>query len=161
MVMKMKRMNRIYLMMALWTIILALLFVSGCATTDLPSVIIHKYDYQARPPAVAPGTPPGPPTAPPPVNYTTIYSSAFDDPSLVIFKSDSYRKIRIEIDGQKPIELQPYGATSNLHLGLGEHQVKIVIEKPTIAHGTWDVTRFLTLYISPEGRSQIFHIYDY
>lgn len=136
-------------------------FGSWGSSGEVPDVIIHKYDYQARPPALAPGTPPGTPIAPPVVDYSTIYSSAFDDPSLVIFKNDSYRKVRIEIDAQKPILLDPYGATANLHLGPGEHKVKIVIEKPTIAHGTWEVTRFFTIYISPERRSQIFHIYDY
>lgn len=128
-------------------------FGSWGGSGGVPDVIIHKYDYQARPPALAPGTPPGPPTAPPAVDYSTIYSSSFDDPSLVVFKNDSYRKVKIEINDQKPIVLDPYGATANLHLGLGKHKVKIVIEKPTTAHGTWEVTRFFTIYISPEGRS--------
>lgn len=124
------------------------------------SVIVHQYDYQARPPALAPGTPPSPPWMPSAVDYKTVYQSAWDDPTLIIFKNDSYRKIRIEIDGQKPVVLEPYGATSDLHLGIGDHPVRITIEKPTAAHGTWKVMRFSKIYIRPEGRSQIINLND-
>ncbi|MEK7162944.1 MAG: hypothetical protein AAB696_01515 [Patescibacteria group bacterium] len=106
----------------------------GCAR--YPQVIVHKYDDYA-------------------VNYQTIYGSAWDDPTLVIFKNDSYRKVRIEIDGQKPIILNSYSATANLYFGIGEHQVRLVIEKPTAAHGTWEVIRFLKISIQPWNRSQI------
>lgn len=132
------------------------------ANSQVPSVIVHRYDYQAQPPALAPSTPPSPPTTgPSPINYQTIYQSAWNDPSLVIFKNDSYRKVRIKIDGQKTVVLEPYGATSDLHLGIGDHPVRITIEKPTAAHSTWEVIQFFSIYIRPEGRSQIFHIYDY
>jgi len=125
------------------------------------SVIVHKYDYQVRPPALAPGTPPTPPWMPSAVDYKTVYESSWDDPTLVIFKNDSYRKVRVEIDGHQPIVLAPYGATTDLHLGMGEHRVRITIEKPTAAHGTWELVRFFPISIRPEGRSQIFYLYDY
>jgi len=127
-----------------------------------PSVIVHKYNYQAQPPALAPGAPPSlPDKAPGIVDYQTIYGSAWDDPTLVIFKNDSYRKIRIGIDGQRPIVLAPYGATADLHLGVGEHRARLIIEKPTAAHGAFEVIRFLPISIRPEGQAQIFHLYDY
>jgi hypothetical protein len=71
--------------------------------SQVPSVIVHRYDYTAQPRALAPGAPPLPPssTGPPPVDYQTI------------------------------------------------------------AHGTWELVRFFKIYIQPEGRSQIFHIYNY
>ena len=128
---------------------------------QIPSVIIHKYDYQAQPPALAPGTPPSPPWMTSVVDYPTIYSSSWDDPTLVVFKNDSYRKVRIEIDGQRPIVLSPYGATSDIHLGLGEHRVRLTIEKPTRAHGTLEVVKFFKIRISPCSRSRIIHIYDH
>lgn len=68
--------------------------------------------------------------------------------------------MRIEIDDKKPIVLTAYGATANLHLGVGEHQVRQIIEKPTQAHGTLEVIKLFTIHIRPEGRSQIFHLYD-
>jgi len=128
----------------------------------LPSVIVHQYSYQAQPPALPYGTPPTPPwVGPIPVDYQTIYQSAWDDPTLVVFKNDSYRKVRIEIDGQRPIVLSPYGATSDIHLGLGEHRVRLTIEKPTRAHGTLEVVKFFKIRISPCSRSRIIHIYDH
>ncbi len=176
--------NTIFWVIFALIITLITIFSSGCAgirhTTEAPktaqvlgfggwggtaggmsSVIVHKYDYQVRPPALAPGTPATPPWLPPAVDYPTIYQLAWDDPSLVIFKNDSYRRVRIEIDDKKSIVLGPYGATSNLHLGIGDHPVRITIEKPTANHGAWEMVRFLKVYIRPEGRSQIFHIYDY
>ncbi|MDP3015400.1 MAG: hypothetical protein Q8N28_03280 [bacterium] len=140
----------------------------GCATPgawwepDTPLVIIHKYDYQAQPQPTPPGAPPLPPGyGPPPIDYQTIYQSAWDNFTLVIFKNDSYRRVRIEIAGQKPIVLAAYGATADLHFGVGEHRVRVIIEKPTASHSIWEIVRFFKIYIRPEGRSQIFHIYDY
>jgi hypothetical protein len=72
-----------------------------------------------------------------------IYNSSWDDPVLVIFKNDSYRKVIIEIDGQKPIILRAYGATADLCLGVGERRARLVIEKPTATHGIWEVINFL------------------
>jgi len=137
-------------------------FLAGCATST--PVISHRYDYSQPPAGLASGTPPSPPNGQPVApNYQTIYGSAFDDPSLVIFKNDSYRRVKIDISGsgQKgPIVLEAYQATSNLHLGLGDHHVRILIEKSTAAHGTWQVVQFLTIQIRPEGKSQTIRIYD-
>ena len=127
----------------------------------LPSVIVHRYSYQAQPPALPYGTPPTPRWVwPIPVDYQTIYQSAWDDPTLVIFKNDSCRKIRIEIDSQPQIVLAPYGATADIHLGVGEHRVRLTTEKPTRVHGTLEVVKFFKIKISPYGRSQVIHIYD-
>lgn len=137
--------------------LLFLILLVGCSS-QAPTVVVHWYDYQAKPPALAPGTPPAPPTALEPVNYQTVYDSGWDDPTLVIFRNDSYRKVRIEINGQQPIVLEARGITPDLHFGLGEHRVRIVTEKPTAAHGIMEVVRFCTVYIRPEGRSQIVHV---
>ena len=56
--------------------------------------------------------------------------------------------------------VRQYQATSDLHLGLGDHQVRVLIEKPTAAHSTWIVDQFFTISIRPEGKSQIFRICD-
>jgi len=138
-----------------------LLVVSGCAwTPQKPTVVVHKYDYQTRPPALSYGTPPLPPWMPPAVDYQTIYESSWDDPTLVIFKNGSYFNVRIEVDEKKPMTLVAYGATANLHLGVGEHKVRQTTKKPTQAHGTLEVIKFFTIYIRPEGRSQIIHVYE-
>ena len=148
-------------------ILVVVVLISGCAQTQggFPSVIVHKYDYQAKPPALAPGTPPSPPTEPPLVGYRTIYSesssSDWGDPTLVIFKNEGYRVVRLSIDGQTEIRLAGYQATADIHLLLGEHRVRMVIEKPTAVHGTLEVLRFLSISVRPEGQAQIFHLYDY
>lgn len=131
----------------------------GNSSGQAPSVIVHKYDYQVKPLALATGTPPNLGTAPP-VDYQTTYESAWNDPTLVIFKNDSYRRVRIEINGRRPIILEAYGATADLHLGIGEHRVRVTIEKPTATQGALELVRFFSIFIRPESRSQIFHIYD-
>jgi len=149
-------------------IFLVLVFgLMGCVSYDVPSVIVHKYDYQAQPPALSPGTPPSPPTKEGPaiVNYRTVYQessgSDWGDPTLMVFKNESYRVMRLSINGQPEIKLAGYQATADIHLPLGEHRVKVVTEKPTRAHGTLEVIRFLLISVRPEGRSQIFYLYDY
>lgn len=131
----------------------------GWGTGGTPDIIVYQYNYQAKPQTTSQGTMLSP-GMPPPVDYPTIYNSAWDDPSLVIFKNESYRRVKIQIDKQRPITLEPYGATADLHLDRGEHNIRIAIEKPTAAHGIWEEIQFLTVYIRPDGRSQIFHIYD-
>ncbi len=130
--------------------------IGGWGTNTTPDIIVYKYNYQTQPPPTPPGAQPSPPA----VDYSTIYGSAWDDPSLVIFKNESYRRIKIQIDKQKPIALEPYGATANLHLDKGEHKIKIAVEKPTAAHGIWEDIRFFTINVSPSGHSQIFYIYE-
>lgn len=149
---------------------LALFLLYGCADMDswvqTPSVVVHRYDYQAQPPALAPGTPPSPPDkAPEIVDYRTVYlessGSDWGDPTLVVFKNESYRGMRFSIDGQPEIKLAGYQPTVDIHLPIGEHRVRLVIEKPTAAHGTLEVIRFFPISIRPESRAQIFHLYDY
>ncbi len=132
----------------------------GWGTNTTPDIIVYKYNYQVQPTPTPPGAQPLPPQAPPTVDYPTIYGSTWDDPSLVIFKNESYRRIKIQIDKQKPIKLESYGATADIHLDRGEHKIKIAVEKPTAAHGIWEDIRFFTINISPSGHSQIFHIYE-
>lgn len=135
----------------------------GCAGPGGPSTIINQYEYAlpAPTPSVMSLNPNFDPNAPlSPVDYQTIYASSFDDPTLVVFNNKSYRKVKIIIDSQKPIELTAYQTTADLHLGVGEHRAKIVLEKPTQAHGTLEVIREFRVEIRPEGRSQIFYIYD-
>ncbi len=126
-----------------------------------PNVIVHKYDYTAKPQPTPPGTSPTPPQMQPPIDYLTIYGSTWDDPSLVVFKNESYWRVKVQINRQKPIVLEPYGATSDLHLGVGEHRIRLTVEKPTTAHGTWEIISDFPIQISPRGRSQIFNLYDY
>lgn len=128
----------------------------GWGNGGTPDIIVYQYNYQTKPQTTPPLL-----NMPSPVDYPTIYSSAWDDPSLVIFKNESYRRVKVQIDKQKPITLEPYGATTDLHLNIGEHNVRVAIEKPTAAHGIWEDVRFFPIHISPAGRSQIFHIYDY
>lgn len=130
----------------------------GWGSGGTPDIIIHQYNYQAKP-QIAPTETPSSLNMPAPVDYPTIYGSAWDDPSLVIFKNESYRRVKVQIDKQKPIVLESYSATADLHLDRGEHNIRIAIEKPTAAHGIWEEIQFLTIHISPSGRSQIFHIY--
>lgn len=115
--------------------------LAGCATSGVPEVIVRHYDYRVKPPE-------------------TPYESTFDDPSLVVFKSQTYRRIRIEINGQTPITIEAYDASPNIHLRIGDYPVRVIIEKPTAVHGTWQVIQFFTIHIRPEGRAQIFHICD-
>ena len=135
----------------------------------VPSVIIHKYDYQAQPPGLAYGTPPSPPTAgPPAVDYKTMYESAWDDPTLVVFVNQSYRVIRLQIGDEPEIRLEPYQATVNLHLAPGEYNIRKTVEKPTRlkvdgknANAVFDWLTFLKIYVRLDGRSQIIYLYDY
>jgi len=135
----------------------------------VPSVIIHKDDYQAQPPGLAYGTPPSPPTAgPPAVDYKTMYESAWDDPTLVVFVNQSYRVIRLQIGDEPEIRLEPYQATVNLHLAPGEYNIRKTVEKPTRlkvdgknANAVFDWLTFLKIYVRLDGRSQIIYLYDY
>lgn len=128
-------------------------------------VVVHKYDYQARPPALPYGTPPSPPTAPPPTRIPVMpkeqsLQSSWDDPSIVVFKNGLPFETELEIDGGKiAYNLEPYGITPDIPLPIGRHKVKFVIKKPTATYDTWKVVRFLEIDIRPEGRSQIFYIY--
>lgn len=131
--------------------------MSGYGTS---SIIVHQYNYQTKPQALAPGTPPSPPSMPMPVDYPTVYQSAFDDPTLVIFKNDSFRKVKIEIDGNAPISLDPYGATTDLHLNFGPHRAKITTIKNTY-FGEKEMVVYRNFRVDLYGRSQIFTLTSY
>jgi hypothetical protein len=96
----------------------------------------------------------------PPVASPMVYGVGQDDPSLVIFRHRTNRRVRIEMDGDPPIVVEPRGVSKNVHLGLGEHGVRVIVEKPTAYHGVWEVVRFWTIVIRPEGGRQIFEIVE-
>ena len=131
---------------------------------NMPLIIIHKYDYEAKPPALTPGTPPLPPSVsiPPPVAYKTSYESAWDDPTLVVFVNQSYRVVRIQIGDEPEIRLAPYQATANLHLAPGEYNIRKTVEKPVkLGQGAvFDWVTFFKLNVTLNGRSQIINLYD-
>lgn len=142
-------------------------------------ITVHQYGVggQVQPPPSPPGTPPTPPVAmaavapatpvagvilPPKPSYQTVYKSAWDDPTLVIVRNDSARFVRIKIGATKEeIRLAPYQATADLHLDVGEHRLRITIERPTASFGMKTVERFASVFVRPDGRSQIVSIYDY
>ena len=145
---------------------LLILFLAGCVTTNTP-VIVHRYDYSIPPAGLSPGTPPSPPhTRSAAPNRQKIYESSFDNSSLVIFKNDSYQKVKIDIDGgrhkkpKKPIVLEAYQATPDLRFDEGSYKVRILIERLVADKSVWRLAHRFTFQIRPEGRTQIFHIYD-
>lgn len=130
--------------------------------SGISSVIVHKYDYQVQPPSLAPDVPPSPPISagPPPVDYKTIYESAWDDPTLVIFVNRSYRVIKIQIGDESEIKLAPYQATTNLHLTPGEYLIRKTVEK-TVKLGAgaiFDWVTFFKINVTLDNRSQIFYL---
>ena len=150
---------------------LVLFLLYGCTAmggwSQVPSVVVHRYDYQAQPPALSPGTPPSPPTEDGPaiVDYRTVYQessgSNWNDPTLVVFKNEGYLAKRLSIDGQPEIRLAGYQATADIHLAVGGHRVRVVVEKPTRAHGTLEVVRFIPISVRPEGWAKVIPLYDY
>ena len=141
-------------------------------------ITVHRYGVGGaiQPPPAPPGTPPTPPVAiaaaapitqagvvlPPAPPYPTVYGSAWDDPTLVVIRNDSSSFVRIKIDGSKEeIRLAPYQATADLHLDVGEHRLRITVERPTAAFGTKTVERIQNIIIRPDGRSQIVSVYSY
>lgn len=142
-------------------------------------ITVHQYGVggQVQPPPAPPGTPPTPPVAvaaatpmtpmagvviPPKPSYPTVYKSAWDDPTLVVIRNDSSSFVRIKIDGSKEeIRLAPYQATVDLHLDVGEHRLRITVERPTAVFGTKTVERIQNIVIRPDSRSQIVSVYSY
>jgi len=146
----------------LWKIPILGLGIWAPDNWSYPSVIVHRYDYSAVPITTPAGTLPNLSTGGPPmVGYQTIYGSAWDDPTLIVFKNNSYFRKRIAVDGQQPIILEPYGVIPNMHFGVGRHQVRVITEKPTRAHGTLEAVRVFSFSVRPEGRSQIIHLYNH
>jgi hypothetical protein len=142
----------------------------SCADMDswvqTPSIIVHRYDYQVQPPALAPGAPPNPPDkAPEIVDYRTVYSglsgSDWRDPTLFIIINESYRARRISIDGQPEFRLTGYQASSDISLPIGEHRIRVVTEIPTQGQGTLELTKFHYVPIRPDNwGAYILSLYD-
>ena len=133
-------------------------------------ITVHQYGTQTQPQPAPPGTPPTPPViqpsgaAVPPqtVSYKTVYPSKWDDPTLVVIRNDSSSFVRIKIDDSKEeIRLAPYQATVDLHLDVGEHRLRITVERPTAVFGTKTVERIQNIIIRPDSRSQIVSVYSY
>lgn len=116
----------------------ALGMLAGCSMVEPPpQAVIHRYSYQAMPPATAggiPAQPPGPPTpvAVLPLSPTapaaaqTVYPAApFGDPTVVIFRNESERAtLSISVDSRPPMILLPATISTNINLGPGEHTVR-------------------------------------
>ncbi len=133
-------------------------------------ITVHQYGAQTQPPPAPPGTPPAPPqlqpsgAAVPPraVSYQTVYPSKWDDPTLVVIQNQSPRFVRVKIDAAKEeIRLSPYQATADMHFDVGEHRLRVTVEKPTATFGMKTVERFVSLIVRPDSRSQIISIYDF
>ena len=123
-------------------------------------VVIHQYSYQAVPKAEQYGVPVQPPGPPMPVPYPTVYPAApFDDPTLVVFQNGSDRvTFRIQVDDREPVTLGPRQVSANLHLDMGDHQVKVSGTLSTFFGPKEVQPRVFPLRIDPRGRSQIIHI---
>jgi len=160
-----------------WFIIALIIFpffLSGCAESGygVPSIVVHQYNYQVQPPALAPDTPPSSPlikmTDLPSlpvssVNYKTIYESSFDDPTMVVFVNRSWRPMRVQIDDEPEFPLGPYQATTNIHLPPGEHLIRKTVERPTKLGGAifdWVTFTRININIALNGRSQVIYLND-
>jgi hypothetical protein len=144
-------------------LVLTVAFLGGCASTEkVPSVIIHRYEYQAKPAALPPGTPPASPSLPPPVDYPTVYPPApFDDPTLIVLVNESERTtFYVSIDGQKQIVLKPGQASPNVHLDIGDHWVHVKGSIPTQLGTRAIPDKVMKVRVRPEGRSQILYLRD-
>ncbi|MDO8664685.1 MAG: hypothetical protein Q7K44_04045 [Candidatus Liptonbacteria bacterium] len=133
-------------------------------------ITVHQYGVQTQPPPAPPGTPPTPPAlqpsgaAVPPqtISYKTVYSSKWDDPTLVVIQNQSARFVRVKIDdAEEEIRLSPYQATTDLGFDVGEHRLRVTIEKPTAAFGMKTVERLVSFIVRPDSRSQLVQVYDY
>lgn len=127
--------------------------------------IVNNYSYQAIPPPVTPGSnmPVGPPGPPLPVLYQTLYPTRpFSDPTLVVFRNGSERAmLRLSIDGnQEEIVLQPGEATPDIHLDIGDHNVRVRAEVPTALGMRRAPDQFLVFRIHPRGTAQIVYLYE-
>lgn len=134
------------------------------------NITVHEYGTSVQPQPSPPGTPPTPPVLqksgvavlPQPVSYKTVYPSKWDDPTLIVIQNQSPRFVRVKIDGAKEeIRLAPYQPTTDLNFDVGEHRLRVIIEKPTASFGIKTTERIIPVVIRPDGRSQIISIYDY
>ncbi len=121
-------------------------------------IVVHQYGAQTQPPPSPPGTPPTPPSVDPktgvavpptPVSYQTVYRRV-NDPTIRVFTNQSPNTVRLQIDGEKEIRLEPYQSTADISLKPGEHRVRTTLERPTANFGTLEVVRSTTFVVRPE-----------
>jgi len=129
-------------------------------------ITVHQYGVQTQPSPAPPGTPPTPPVVDPktgiavppaPASYPTIYRKG-NDPTIRVFTNQSPNAVRMQIDGEKEIRLEPYQSTADMSFKPGEHRVRATSERQTAHFGTLEVVRSLTFVIRPEdtGWQQIY-----
>lgn len=95
-------------------------------------------------------------------SYPTVYPSKWDDPTLVVIQNQSARFVRVKIDDSKEeIRLSPYQTTADINLDVGEHRLRVTVEKPTAAFGMKTVEHITSFTVRPNGRSQVIQINDY
>lgn len=133
----------------------------GCGNR-IPRVIVHQYSYQAVPPPAPGGVPVVPPGPPQPVPYQTVYPAApTDDPTLVVFENISTRAtVRLSIDGGSEIVLPPGRITANIHLDVGDHQVRVWRDVPTVLGARSMPEQLLAIRIEARGRWQYIQLSD-
>jgi len=126
-------------------VILAMAFLAVLAVLNCggpPSVVIRRYET--------------PPTS------NQELSSPWDDPTLVIIENRGWNKVTIlTVSGEKGeviASLGPYQSSGNLYFALGEHLLRVVIEKTTGTGKKLETVRFITVSIEPEGHSQVIAI---
>lgn len=137
----------------------------------VPQVIVYRYNYQVPPAPTPPGAPPAPPTSvpPPPVNYQTVYGPPSYNPQadptrIILFNPSHDFAARLSINGGPEFRLAPRQTTADLAMAPDvRHHIRLVVEKPTRAFGTLELTQYLSVYIDPRGRSQTIPlpIHDY
>ena len=130
--------------------------LAGCATTEIPQLIVKEYRSQIKPT--------GPPIQE--IRPDNPFYSASGDPSLVTFISTTDRKLRVRVDNKKefilllgeskcfsfPVPIGPHD--------IEKHTVRVIVERPTRHHGSWDTARTFTFYIHLNGSPQMFYLSD-
>ncbi len=126
----------------------------GCVG-QAPQVIIYKYDYRVKPPALAPGESPPPPGIPPVADYPTKYPGQFEDPSLVIFRNNlSSLPVWFRIDKGPEFKLEPDEITADKHFGRGKHIVRVKIKIPTGLGEIWEKNETYSFTIETDSCSR-------
>ena len=130
--------------------------VAGCATTEVPQLIVKEYRSQIKP------------TSPPvqEIRADNPFYSTASDPSLVTFISATDRKLRVKIDEQGEFRLLPDESkcfSFSVPIGprdIGKHTVRVIVEKPTRHYGVWETGRIFNFYIRLDGSPQTFYLSD-
>ncbi|MEK7658167.1 MAG: hypothetical protein AAB366_03230 [Patescibacteria group bacterium] len=134
----------------------------GWGTSGAPDVIIHKYDYTAKPAPTPPGAPPSM-EIPAPVDYPTIYNSTLSyDPSLVIFRNEfDMFPVRFQIDNKPEFQLEPHQSTANIHFTKGKHIVRVRLSIPTGLNEIWEINDIYTFSIETISCPRLISISGY